>query len=79
MECGKLTDKLRGYELNQISHQSKNQTFSLWYDEITEKYYMGDYIPETAHFIFDVEQEESPEFIAEVTNIVLRDIHDGMY
>ena len=59
-----------GEELERIAQLSQQETFPLWYDPATRKYFT-DNAPETARWIFDVEQPETPDFIAEVTRVVL--------
>ena len=61
-------------ELERISQLSKTERFALWYDKNTNKFYLDNYAPDTAHYIYDVEQEESPDFIAEITEVVLREV-----
>lgn len=59
-------------ELERIAELSKEEQFALWYDEATDKYYFDYDAPEGAHWIFDIEQEETPEFIEEMTKVVLK-------
>ena len=58
-------------ELNRIAELSKHKKFSLWFDKTTNCFYEDSDAPDTARYIYDVEQEETPEFIAEITNSIL--------
>lgn len=66
-------------ELKEIAELSKKETFALWYDKGTNHFYLDSDAPDSANWIFDVEQEETEEFIAEITNNIMKDIDAGLY
>lgn len=66
-------------ELRKIAELSKTETFALWYDKKTNKFYFNNEAPDSASYIYDVEQEESPEFIADITQTIMKDIDAGLY
>lgn len=61
------------HDVERISSLSEKEKFSLWFDDTNGMYYTN-IAPEQAHWIFDVEQKESPEFILEMTRVVINQL-----
>lgn len=61
-------------ELEAFSDLSRKTKYQLWYSLEENRFYTEETASLTSHYIMDVEQEESPDFLAEITRVVLAEI-----
>ena len=58
-------------QLNEIALLSETSSFSLWYDNQNHSFSIDFPDSDNAHWIFDVDRPESPDFLAEITRTVM--------
>lgn len=61
-------------QLEELSALSMTRSFQLWYDIEQNSFSVDLPASEGSRWIFDVEEYETPEFIAEITKVVIDSI-----